>query len=366
MDVTQFPQLDSLADMRQIITNGARVGRPSLFLSPPGVGKTATAIAVARELGLAPVFLELGLTVQEEIGGIPVRDPQTGAVLRFPLGPIRHACEHPSLLILDEVTRADASRQGAAMTGVNERRWGDWSLHPKTVVVLLGNEPDSGGTHTILDALLNRCGVYRVKANRAEIRDYLYELGAEGSNLRLWASDYAAISESRGELIAEVPPNGFSESGALWPSPRAIEHGISRLASLADAKLDPTSPLALKELSGVIGMTAASAYITFRRLRDKIATPKEIAENPLTATLPSDIESAVASVSVAREAMGIDVNAAWLYINRYTGDHRDAQNAAVRVLSRGSKQPNKAEALQVYTALLGRAGASMVAMGTRR
>lgn len=341
MDVSQYPVVEGIASMQRIIENSIRTKRPALFLGPPGTGKTAATGPVAEKLKMARAFLELGLTVPEEIGGCPVRDEKTGMLIRLPLGPIAQACSMPTLLVIDEVTRADSGRQGAAMTGVNERRWGDYKLHPESAVILLGNEPESGGTHTILDALLNRCGVYRLRANADEVRFYLSGLGAEGSALRYWASDYASFSEHRpGELLQIEPPRGFADSGALWASPRAIEHGVTRLASLQDSGLDPTDQLGLTELQGVVGLTAGVTFMALRRLKDKCPSTKEIIADPLGVRLPVDLESTIAMSPIILETGKQSPDAAWIYLDRVSQVHRDASKIIQRKLFSSTKPPS--------------------------
>lgn len=355
MDVNNYPIVSGIQAMMRIIMNSARVRRPSLFLGPPGIGKTAGGVLAARHMGLHDVFLELGLTVQEEIGGVPVRDERTGTLMRLPLSPIAKACSEPSLLIIDEVTRADSQRQGAAMTGVNERRWGDYLLHPNSAVVLFGNEPESGGTHTILDALLNRCGVYRVEAKAEEVRSYLYGLGGDDTlyaqALRRHAQAWAMFSENRpGELLQLTPPRGFAETGALWASPRAIEQAVQRLASLEASGLSSTDELALIELQGVVGRPAGVAYMQLQRLTDKCPSAKEIQADPTGARLPSDLESLIAINPVVLEVSRADIDAAWLYTGRLADAHKDASKILVRKLFVAGVQP-KGRGNTVYARL---------------
>lgn len=328
MDINNYPVTD-LAGLKELVRDAAHMPRPrpTLVLSPPGSGKTETAAALAAEMGLTFVPFELGLSVPEEVGGVPVRDAQTGAVVRFPLGPIRIACERPSLLLIDEVTRADATRQGAAMTGVNERRWGDYHLHAQTVVMLAGNEPDSGGVFSLLDALLNRCCVVRLRTTRAETQSYLRAYGPDGSEARKLATLWADYADGRPEMIAEEPPRGFSESGALWPSGRAICHAIDRMAARSGRGQPTDDAVSLTHVSGTVGREIGVLWHRLNELAGKLPTVAEIDADPDNARVPPDVESAIAALGFLNQ---LKPGAFWRYVIRWHADHAEIQAAAAK------------------------------------
>lgn len=358
MSTANYPSID-LDGMKRIIRNSVKTKRPAMFLGHPGIGKTEVCGAMAKELGLSLAYLELGLTVPEEIGGVPVRTGEVpgqslGALVRLPLGPIAQACTMPTLLVVDEVTRADPMRQGAAMTGVNERRWGDYHLHPNSAVVLCGNLPESGGTFSILDALLNRCGVYRTGTTPELVRAYLSNLGEPDSRLRHWASTWAFYAESRGaDLIACEPPSGFSESGALWASPRAIHHACQRMAASDEAGLDVTDEIGLAELCGVVGQQAAVAFMTLRRLANKLPSAREIQANPTQAKLPEDVESSIAVYPTLLEVVAKDADAAWIYLDRLCVKSPDIGRVSASRLFQLTHRPKTKEGFAVFTRRVG-------------
>jgi hypothetical protein len=371
MDTTNYP-VTNIGDLEEMLIDAALMSkmggrpRPTLVLSPPGSGKTETGARIAARLGLTFVPFELGLTVPEEVGGVPVKDPASGAIIRMPLGPIKTACSVPSFLLIDEVTRADATRQGAAMTGVNERRWGDWMLHPETVVMLAGNEPDSGGVFSLLDALLNRCCVVRLRTEREEIRSYLRggmtaplapiaplppDAQARFINERarlttLWA-DY---SEGRSTMIAEEPPKGFSETGALWPSGRAVVHACERLAARHARGQSTSDVVSLNHVSGTVGREVGVLWDRLNELAGKLPSIAEINASPETARTPPDIEAAIASLGFLPQ---LNNNAVWIYLARY--DEKFAEIKAAAAKRCQSKIPtNNDAAKNAFNKLLAR------------
>lgn len=373
MDTTNYPlvnikQLEELIiDSATLAALGARP-RATLVLSPPGSGKTETGARVAARLGLRFVPFEAGLSVPEEIGGVPTRDPATGAIVRFALGPIRTACMEPCLLLLDEVTRADATRQGALMTGVNERRFGDWQLHPGTVVMLAGNEPDSGGVFSLLDALLNRCCVVRLRTEREETRTYLRGgMLAQPERVSALAPDavttfhterarlmelWADYSEGRAEMIAEAPPKGFSESGALWPSGRAVVHACERLAARHARGLSTEDEVSVAHVGGTVGRETAALWQRLRDLAGKLPTVTAINKDPEGVATPSDIESAIAALGLLPQ---LNNEALWIWLNRFDEKFAEIKAAGAKrgqsKLPNGSKSP---EALKAFNKLAAR------------
>jgi hypothetical protein len=328
-------------------------------LSPPGSGKSSIAAQLAAQLGYVFAPLELGLTVAEEVGGVPARDHVSGSIVRFPLAPIKAACDAPAVQLIDEVTRADASRQGAAMTGINERRWGDACLHPRTVIVLAGNEPDSGGVFSLLDALLNRCCVVRLRTTRAETCAYLRTLGAPGTALNYYASAYADFAEVRAEMIAEEPPPGFSESGALWPSGRAIEHAMERIAARVTRGGLATDGVSLTTVQGILGRETGVLWHRISELQGKLPTAAEIEAAPDSARLPTDTESAIAVLPAVRT---LTSRATWLYLARFPAQLAEVQAAGVRAnMSKSTGMPPGSPELKAFTTLVGRVSSALAA-----
>lgn len=356
MDVSQYPKL-TLTQTIELVLDAVPTRHPTLILGPPGGGKTSIAMQIAQAIGYRYVPLELGLTVPEEIGGVPARDPATGTIARFPLGPLKLASEAPAVLHVDEVTRADATRQGAAMTGINERRWGDVALHPDTIIILTGNEPDSGGTFTILDALLNRCNVVRMQTTRDETRAYLNQLGPDGSTVRALAEDYALTSEARPTLIAEAPPPGFAEAGALWASGRAIVNAVRRFAARLDrlgkspAEALGDDPVGFAHVAGCIGIENAAMWFTLRGLRGKLPTRDEIIADPKGARLPPDFESAIASLTLIVEVEKVNPDAAFLYLGRFGDDLAEIRGVATSKIQRSAGRLKNPDATRAFNRL---------------
>lgn len=366
-----YPTL-SLLQAKEAVRDGAECGEPTLLLGQPGIGKTEMVAQFAAEIGKLFVPVEAGLIPDEEIGGLFRFNHTTGRVERVPITVIRQACEQACVLFLDEITRCTLQRQGVLMTITNERRVGDFALHPGTVVVLAGNGGESAGTHGVVDALLNRCNVIEVVAKRAEVSAYLRTLGqparpqvvdAAGNvtdagctgTLRDLGVDYAATADRRPDLIAESMPKGAADNGILWPSPRAVVKALKRLAVRIDGGRDVTGDVGFAALAGNMGSEAAAAYISVRKLRDKLPTVEEIVKDPLHAKVPPDTESGIAALGLIAMSAEKSKDSAWLYTDRL----KDPETQAAITRSMLSKIPTNPAALAVFSKLSGQAARSM-------
>lgn len=376
MDVTQYPVVGA-AELKTLVRLAIETKIPLLVLGPPGTGKTLITQAVIRQVyaDLFPQFYAANLpgpkldpvayyppalAPPEESGGIPTREGDR--IVRKLVGPLFAACTRPMGVVLDEITRCDNRQQGGLMVGVNERRWGDFLLHEGSSIILLGNEPDSGGVFNLLDAFLNRCMVVRYQPRNEEFLAWAPDnLGADGSLLRELVRDYCATAALRTELVQSIPPVGFAESGALWASWRAIEKGLTALAALLTSDPDTSEMLMLTVLGGTVGKTAAAGYIAARRLREQLPTVEEIKANPKRAKLPQGFEAAVSALGLLDKLAQTDPESAWVYAARFTpenglGDVGGALARQLRTRVPANKaHPLHAEAFAAFMSVQGNA-----------
>jgi len=343
-----------------------------ILLGPPGIGKTegvgmitaesfvsvaqATAGQSIRRMLAA---LEIGHGADEDVGGMPCRDPATGAILRLPIGPLRQWSTEPTALFLDEVSRASGQKQGQLLTIVNEGRAGDFKAHPDSRCVLAANGIESAGAHQIIDTLINRCPVIEVKGDAGEVREYLVtRVGAPGSPLNMLAVDYAATAERAGNLIQCEPPPGAAETGAPWASPRAIVKALKLFNSALQLGLKGDALFAA--LAGLIGKEVAGSWLAIRKVRDRVPTVDEIERNPMQAKIPdaADIDAhvgllgVVAMVGAGKPAAA---DAAWLYTSRIQSN--DFRAATTRQILRYA--PVSKDGLAARAKLMGAVGRTL-------
>jgi hypothetical protein len=304
------------------LSSDQRAYVPLLWRGPVGIGKTASFKRLAQQRSLTFAPLEFAHCAEEDAGGIPVRDEQTGQVVRLPIGPIRLASQQPSLLFLDEVSRANEVKQGALLTLINERRAGDFALHPSTIVALAANGTSSTGAFKLIGAMMNRIVIVDALPSLEEVYAYLRTLGGDADPfevaLRDMAIDWAATAERTPQLVQIEPPPGVEENGEQHPSPRMCEKAVRGMAKL---QMDGMPVSVLRRfLEGAVSAPVSNAYFAVRSLRDNLPTAKEICDDPKGAKLPSTIETAVAAMALVEQAGLRDHDAAWIYANRMKQD----------------------------------------------
>jgi hypothetical protein len=383
MDVSNWPKV-SHKGLRRLFLNSVRTRRPLIALGAPGIGKTQVFRALARFVARKLVTLDLGNRAREDVM-LPVKvvlPDGTTAVVTVPLDSIMVACREGVVLQIDEATRCDRNKQAVAMMLANERELGSYKLHPDTVVVLTGNSTESSGTYALNDALVNRCCCVVVQPDRDEVREVLTRLSrlnsdaledgefvpcvigspAHNEKVDVLGAKISAYAGMRTELLQLEPPDGAQDSCAQWPSPRALHHAIDRMAAsmLAGEALDDVG---LAEIGGCIGREAAAALFAVLANESKLPTVDEVVNNPKTAKLPPDTESAIAGLGLVALAHKRDVNATWLYVGRFTEQHPEIQSVIARDLL--SKVPTTPEALTVFNKIVGKINRVAMVSGAR-
>jgi hypothetical protein len=324
--------------------------RPAILWGAPGVGKSAIPAAWAAAQGLAYSFLSLATSAPEDIGGVPTRDE--GRLVRLNLGALRTACEVPTLLHIDEITCATPAGLGAVLSLIQDRRAGDATLHPDTLILLSGNPPSTtSGTTPPPAALANRCAQWWLAPSVADFATFLRPLGHVHAMI-------ADVIEASPGLLEIDPPETALVTGASWASPRAIHAAADEIESLHTSGVDViTDPRVRALLVARLGAKGA-AFAGILAAAAKLPKPKAIAADPLNAPVPdprSDLDAALACVAVLPSVGAIDASAAWVWAARFANEigviMAGACKRAAPVPAGGFKGPWAKEATQALTAI---------------
>lgn len=292
---------------------------------PPGVGKSALAALVARQLD-ERLYILIGSNAEPtDIGGLPVvLDAQ---LKRIPLPQIRACADEPALLFLDELTGVPRSVQQPLMRGLLEKVFGDIALHPGSYVFGAWNPPNQAAAAQHLSAATgSRIIQVRMMPKLDEVAAYFDGLGEPGSALRSEARDFSATLRVQTSLLMLQPPKTSLETGAPWASPRAWERGLRAYVAGGGQKDDRVCRALL---AGAVGREQATAYLVIKDMRQHLPSLDEIVRDPDAARLSADPQHQIAAVGLLSRVAEKDAAAAWLYTARLRPELQLAVAAAL-------------------------------------
>lgn len=348
----------NIRETKQIVEDCIATKTPLLIEGAPGIGKTSIVGQCASASNLTLETLILSIRDQVDVGGFPL--VHDGQIAMLPIGPLKRACEAPSVLFLDELTQTDSRMQGAAMRLVLERYAGDSKLHQDTAVIGAYNPVSQavGGTE-LMPPMTNRFCLIKLVPEIEEIKAHFKTAFAADPHMHDAATEFAATLEVMPTLLQLDPPSGSTVSMAQWASPRSWERALKNLAhQTAQGATDVESMTVdipqpdgsfVKEqrtvastrmramLVGSLGPDIGNTYLSLAALRKQLPSCADIVSDPHAAKLPKDITGAAALMGVVVQVIKADPWAAWIYVMRLQDE---AKRAALRVVYQAPIRPD--------------------------
>ncbi len=314
-----LPPMDTLnfADTLDLSLAAIDSNTPIHLVGSPGVGKSALAELVGKRVKKRLITLILSTCDPTDVGGFPIAT--NGALDRLPLGPILRAAEEGVILFLDELGCASASTQGAALRLILERWAGDVQLHKDTRIIAASNPlSEAANGNDISLPLMGRMTQVHFHPELAEVQNYFYHLGEEGSPLRQLAVDLAATMERETRLLEITPPAGAITSGRQWGAPRNWERGLRLAVAVTERVGDSKRGEKLfgAALASNVGEDTAGAYLAIRKIREKLPTVAQVLKDPRKASVPVDTSTELAALGIIAQVAMTDQWAAWTYAGR--------------------------------------------------
>lgn len=304
---------------------------PPFVHGSPGIGKSAIAKQIARELDL--FFIDVRLSDREptDLSGLPgyTADRKKATYLPFeefpiagdalPINPLTGQPHKGFLVMLDEFSNALPAVQSAAYKFTLDRKVGIYDLHPDCYVMAAGNlESDGALAQPMSTALISRFVNLYVKP---DLDEWIEAVGAKLKNV-----DIMAFLAFRTEQFYTFS----AELTTPYASPRTWEEVDTVMTTLGSLDPDTRKVISTPLLEGLIGKAAVADFRTFLEVKKDIISFSEIVKNPITAPVPSanNLGLMWATAFMVVERMTIEtINQCADYLDRFP---REIQAATAR------------------------------------
>lgn len=317
----------------------AETGDACVIISTPGTGKTEKSAGLAQRSELKSIMgysdgddipavvVPCQQAPEEAIRGIPYKHilPDGSTTLQWVLPP--DFTEKPMLLILDEINRAKGHVRDAMfplLTG--HRMINGFRMHPKSLVILLGNDPSHcAGAKEMDSALHLRTG-----------GGYDWE-----PTVPDWITNFAeprrldpaipAYLRSFPEKLCQFNPNAPIQN---QPCPRTWE-----MVAKTWALTHYTETQRAKKIRACIGRFEGEQFETWvLKLRGVVPSLDTVATNPLSVAIPDGLDApAILAQSMSQllaqdrdDAVDLAVGAAVILTRMFDAGHVEHATKALR------------------------------------
>lgn len=252
----------------------------------PGVGKTAMHKVVIARSGFKGIYID-GPNTDVGQSGMPIPNHTTRTLDFYPAGRYGLHLNEPLVIMIDEWTKTDDYVRNTLHPLLNERRMGDFELHPDTIVFTTGNMDGDGVGDSAKAHTRNRqTWAHYMKPTADE-----WLLWAANNNIepevQAWVREYPHCLASYMDGGQKENPYIFqpSQAGQMgFVSPRSLEkasHWVSVRDRITENGL-------ISCLDGTLGAPASRDLQAYIALADELPTRASIEASPLTATVPSN------------------------------------------------------------------------------
>lgn len=267
-------------------------GLPTLFISPPGAGKSIRVRKTAQRYGLSPYrAIELSKSTPEDIGGFPT--PNEKRVHRLPVGPFADLVEaERGVLLIDELTWCPHAMQGAALRVILEHVVGDHNMGRYVRVLAAANPVNMAGSDLIA-ALTNRMIIVNLEPDLDEYSSYMLGIKRQEENETTEINEQQIESEfnplytkAQAQVVGFLrrcpellsKPLADDADDMAWPSGRSWDLAARVVAGcqLHNIRTEARSQL----IAGTIGKGAAAQFLAFLNTVSILPDPEDVLANP--------------------------------------------------------------------------------------
>ncbi|MDZ4344093.1 MAG: MoxR family ATPase [Candidatus Binatia bacterium] len=277
------------------------IRQPLFIWGPPGVGKSTGIKTAAGQLKVDLIDLRLPLLEPVDLRGLPV---VANGKAKWSI-PSFLPTTGKGILFLDEMVQAAPSMQAAASQLVLDRKIGEYKLPDGWHVVAAGNRlSDRASTNAMPTHIANR--FVHITAE-VDVESWILWALANQIDIRVvafikWRSQLLHQFDAQAKLLA-------------FPSPRSWAF----VSNLLSAKTDRA--LLTDFVRGSVGDGAASEFMGFLNVFDKLPSIDAIMLNPKTAPIPTDPAVLYAVVTtLTAKASADNIGKIVTFFNRLTDE----------------------------------------------
>lgn len=257
-------------DLKTVITSqfSKTNGITYLILGKPGGGKSALCRDVGNTLGFENI-IEFNASLRDPVDllGTPRNDSEV--TTWKPPAEIKALETGRNLLILEELTDANAAMQNALCGLIYDRRIGNVHLSSDTYILASGNRTqDKSGANKLSTKLGNRVRIKEFDENIDDWCSWALEAGIDPVMIQ--------FLRFKPNLLSDFDPNRSKN-----PTPRAW-------ARANEVPADLPTDLYFDEIASDVGEGAAAEYTGFRRIYENLPNVDVLLMNPAKAEVPSD------------------------------------------------------------------------------
>ena len=245
----------------------------------------------------------------------------------------------PVILMIDEFGKANASVKNGMMRVMLERKLGNLSLHPDSLVFATTNLGSEGVGDLLLPHHRNRITKLRIKkpTGMEWIEDFAINAGVHPSIIR-WVHEFGDTLFQSFEDVANPDDNPYiyhpKAQRPAFVTPRSLELGSYWL----HAKDKLTATTVKQALMGTIGARGGADLEAYVAIYDQLPKRADIMADPMTAMVPTSASATMMLVTNALIGMDAQFITPWVkYMNRLDKEAQGYFTLQVRNPNYGKK-----------------------------
>tara|TARA_A100001234_G_scaffold85374_1_gene75214 strand:+ start:739 stop:1818 length:1080 start_codon:yes stop_codon:yes gene_type:complete len=287
-----------------------------MLIGHKGFGKSSTLKVLGEMTGYRTFYIDCTTMDLGDMQVPKIMEVKNGSVVQYAVNEsFGIHLDEPSIIMWDEIGKANLSVKNGAMRSWLERAMGSFTYHPDSIVYATTNEASEGLGDLLMEHHLDRVIPIHLRKSTAEEQIFY----ATKNN---WAPDVIGFMHEHPEIFQSYEDDPNAENPYIW-HPQA-----EREAAVTGRSLEFCSKILKKRhlldkptlraaINGAIGVPAASHLMTYISMASKLPSLDDIKNNPDTAIVPTD--ASAMCVILFRTMSAIESNwvTAWMtYLER--------------------------------------------------